>query len=86
MFTRPFGVNSLTRNRTKSQGTLNRTEQDVLIVGFANAVEHPQLVEEREPPPRATGRAEVEAAQLLGGEDTVLVAGERDQPVALGQA
>jgi hypothetical protein len=30
--------------------------------------------------------AEVEPAQLLGGQDAVLAAVERDQPVALGQA
>ena len=50
------------------------------------AVEHAQLVELGEPLRGAPARAEVEAAQLLGGEDAVLVAGERDQPVALGQA
>src|SRR5205823_3874446 len=50
------------------------------------AVEDAQLVELREPQLGAPSGAEVEPAQLLGSEDAVLVAGERDQAVTLGQA
>jgi hypothetical protein len=51
----------------------------------SEAVEHAQSVELVEPVAAATARAEVEAAQLFGGEDAVLVAGECDQPVALDE-
>ena len=57
------------------------------LPGRPEAVEHAQLVElVRAARAARAARAEVQPAQLLGGEDAVLVAGERDQPVALGEA
>jgi len=43
------------------------------------------VVQLLEPCPGGAGACEVEPADLLGREDAVLVAVERDQTVALGQ-
>ncbi len=56
-----------------------------LAAGRAEAVEHPQLVERAEAKRRSAQPSEVQPHELFGRQDAVVVAVERDLPVAVCQ-